>query len=56
MLLVQSFIAVLHVREDLPIIIIYSHSNPSFKDRVHCFSMQVVKNNCFLLNPEKIFV
>jgi len=25
------------------------------KDRVHCFSMQVVKNKCFLLNPEKNF-
>jgi len=24
-----------------------------FKDRVHCFSMQVVMNKCFLLNPEK---
>jgi len=23
------------------------------KDRVHCFSMQVVINKCFLLNPEK---
>jgi len=24
-----------------------------FKSRVHCFSMQVVMNKCFLLNPEK---
>jgi len=24
------------------------------KDRVHCFSMQVVMNKYFLLNPEKI--
>jgi len=23
------------------------------KRRVHCFSMQVVMNKCFLLNPEK---
>jgi len=23
------------------------------KGRVHCFSMQVVLNKCFLLNPEK---
>jgi len=27
----------------------------SFKDRVHCFSMQVVMNKCFFLNPEKKF-
>jgi len=26
-----------------------------FKGRVHCFSMQVVMNKCFLLNPEKKF-
>jgi len=26
-----------------------------FKGRVHCFSMQVVINKCFLLNPEKKF-
>jgi len=25
----------------------------NLKDRVHCFSMQVVLNKCFLLNPEK---
>jgi len=24
-----------------------------FKVRVHCFTMQVVINKCFLLNPEK---
>jgi len=24
-----------------------------FKGRVYCFSMQVVMNKCFLLNPEK---
>jgi len=24
------------------------------KSRVHCFSMQVVKNKCFLLNPKNI--
>jgi len=24
-----------------------------FKGRVHCFSMQVVMNKCFLLNPIK---
>jgi len=24
-----------------------------FKGRVHCISMQVVMNKCFLLNPEK---
>jgi len=23
------------------------------KDQVHCFSMQVAMNKCFLLNPEK---
>jgi len=23
------------------------------KGRVHCFSMQIVMNKCFLLNPEK---
>jgi len=26
-----------------------------FKERVHCFSMQVVMNKCFLLNSEKQF-
>jgi len=26
-----------------------------FKGRVHCFSMQVVMNKCFLQNPEKNF-
>jgi len=26
-----------------------------FKGRVHCFSMQVVMNKCFILNPEKIW-
>jgi len=26
-----------------------------FKGRVHCFSMQVVMNKCFLLNSEKKF-
>jgi len=26
-----------------------------FKGRVHCFSMQIVINKCFLLNPEKKF-
>jgi len=25
----------------------------SFKGRAQCFSMQVVMNKCFLLNPEK---
>jgi len=25
------------------------------KDRVHCFSMQIVMNKCFLLNAEKKF-
>jgi len=25
------------------------------KGQVHCFSMQVVMNKCFLLNPEKKF-
>jgi len=29
--------------------------NSNLKDRVHCFSMQVVMNECFLLNPEKKF-
>jgi len=24
-----------------------------FKGRVHCFSIQIVINKCFLLNPEK---
>jgi len=24
-----------------------------FKGRVHCFSMHIVMNKCFLLNPEK---
>jgi len=23
------------------------------RDRVHCFSMQVIINKCYLLNPEK---
>jgi len=27
-----------------------------FKGRVHCFSMQVLKNKCFLLNLKKILV
>jgi len=27
--------------------------NKKIKGRVHCFSMQVVVNKCFLLNPEK---
>jgi len=31
-----------------------SSHNP-FKDQVHCFSMQVVMNKCFLLYPEKKF-
>jgi len=26
-----------------------------FKGRVHCFSIQVVMNKCFLLNSEKKF-
>jgi len=30
-------------------------SNLFFEGRVHCFSMQVVINKCFLLNSEKIF-
>jgi len=29
--------------------------SPDLKGRVHCFSMQVVMNKCFLLNPEKNF-
>jgi len=28
-------------------------SNVMFRGRMHCFSMQVVMNKCFLLNPEK---
>jgi len=28
----------------------------SLKGQVHCFSMQVVMNKCFLLNPEKLLV
>jgi len=24
-----------------------------FKDRVHCISIQIIKNKCFLLNPGK---
>jgi len=34
----------------------YLHSNQFsnlLKGRVHCFSMQVVINNCFFLHPEK---
>jgi len=27
----------------------------SVKDRVHCFSIQVVMNKCFFQNPEKNF-
>jgi len=27
----------------------------TLQDRVHCFSMQVVRNKCFLLNPETKF-
>jgi len=30
-----------------------SLAKSAIKDRVHCFSMQVVINKCFLLNPEK---
>jgi len=26
----------------------------TFKGRVHCFSMQVVMNKCFVQNPQKI--
>jgi len=29
----------------------YSHI--SVKERVHCFSMQIVINKCFFLNPER---
>jgi len=25
----------------------------ALEGRVHCFSIQIVMNNCFLLNPEK---
>jgi len=28
-------------------------SSIKLKGRVHCFSMQVIMNKCFLLNPEK---
>jgi len=31
----------------------FQHARKPFKGRVHCFSMQVVMNKCFLLNPEK---
>jgi len=31
---------------------VYSSADLLFKGRVHCFSMQVVMNKCFL-NPEK---
>jgi len=30
------------------------HNTENFKGRVNCFSMQVVMNKCFLLNPVKI--
>jgi len=30
-----------------------NHLKTKIKGRVHCFSMQVVINKCFLLNPEK---
>jgi len=33
----------------------FRHHSQYFKSRVHCFSMQVVMNKCFL-NPEKKFV
>jgi len=33
----------------------YERNGPCI-GRVQCFSMQVVMNKCFLLNPEKIFV
>jgi len=28
-------------------------SSQHLKGRMHCFSMQVIMNKCFLLNPEK---
>jgi len=34
--------------------IIVLRSRVIIKGRVQCFSMQVVMNKCFLLNPEKI--
>jgi len=34
--------------------ICHTCSYPLLKGRVHCFSMQVVMNKYFLLNPEKI--
>jgi len=33
----------------------YLKMSSVLKDRVHCFSMQVVMNKCFLLNLEKKF-
>jgi len=35
--------------------ILYNKQATCFKGPVHCFSMQVVMNKCFLLNPEKKF-
>jgi len=34
------------------LVLVSTHSN--LKGRMQCFSMQVVMNKCFLLNPKKI--
>jgi len=35
--------------------LVLEYLKSGFKGRVHCFSIRVVKNKCFLLNPEKNF-
>jgi len=35
------------------VLVVYFYLLHSFKGWVQCFSMQVVMNKCFLLNPEK---
>jgi len=34
---------------------LFGNSKFQFKARLHCCSMQVIINKCFLLNPEKKF-
>jgi len=47
------------VTQDLKKVTLTSECSPLviayIKGLVHCFSMQVVMNKCFLLNPEKKF-
>jgi len=43
----------LNIFEDNSFFVFEKPQNPfnAFKDRVHCFSMQVVMNKCFFINP-----